>query len=181
MTAKTIMSSELVMVTSDLSVAAVLLEMSRHRVHNIPVVEPDGSFVGLISLRRLTHALLPTAAQVDAESYRMELGFLTEASDEYLKRLLKIGQRPVTALLEKKKKLRFCSPDTPIPRLLQLLYDNPTSLPVLVMEGDQKRLVGMVSNWDVLTKIAVKLLPESKSDQAREASAVESGTEIQDR
>ena len=38
----------------------------------------------------------------------------------------------------------------------ELLYDNPASLPVLVVQG--QHLEGMVSNWDVLTKIAVNLL-----------------------
>jgi len=178
MTAKTIMSSELVTVSSDVTVAEALMEMSRHQVHNIPVVEPDGTFVGLLSLRRLTHALLPTAARVEPESYRIELGFLADASDEYLKRLLEIGHRPVTELLEKKKKLRFCSPETPIPRLLQLLYENPTSLPVLVVGDDKKRIVGMVSNWDVLTKIAVRLLADPNSAQSEQSHGTGDDTDV---
>lgn len=158
MTAMTIMSSDLVTVTTEMSVAEALLKMSRHRVHNLPVVDADGCFAGLLSLRSLTHGLLPTAARIEEESFHLDIGFLTDQSDEYLTRLQEIGERPVSDLLEKKKKLRFCSPDTPIPRLLQLLSQNPTSLPVLVVEGKRKRVVGMVSNWDVLTKIAVKLL-----------------------
>jgi CBS domain-containing protein len=158
MTAKTIMSTDLVTVTTDVTVADALLKMSKHRVHNVPVVDADGSFVGLVSLRWLTHELLPTAARVDEESFHMDIGFLSDGSDEYLQRLREIGRRPVTALLEKKKKLRLCTPETPIPKLLQLLSENPTSLPVLVVEGKRKRVVGMVSNWDVLTKLAVNLL-----------------------
>lgn len=179
MTTETIMSSELVTVSEDATVADALLEMSKHRVHNIPVVGSDGAFVGLVSLRRLTHALLPTAVRVDEESFRMDLAFLTDASDEYLQRLLEIGRRPVAALLEKKKKLRFCSPETPIPRLLQLLYDNPTSLPVLVVEGNKKRLVGMVSNWDVLTKIAVRMLADPSNAAVASDSDDGDGTEKQ--
>lgn len=160
MTAKSIMSSDLVTVTTDVTVADALLEMSRHRVHNIPVVDKEGAFVGLLSLRRLTHEMLPTAARMGEESFHLDIGFLSDRSDAYVTRLRKIGKRPVSDLLEKKKKLRFCNPDTPMPRLLQLLTENPTSLPVLVVEGKKRRVVGMVSNWDVLTKIAVKLLSE---------------------
>ena len=158
MTAKSIMTDTLVTVGTDITIAEALLLMSRHRVHNLPVVDKDGGFVGLLSLRRLTHEMLPTAAHVDEANLHMDLGFLGDDSDEYLARLQEIGARPVSDLLEKKKKLRFCSPDTPMPRLLQLLSENPTSLPVLVVEGEQNRVVGMVSNWDVLTKIAVRLL-----------------------
>ncbi len=160
MTAKTIMNTDLVTVSTAETVADALLAMSRYRVHNIPVIDKKGAFVGLLSLRRLTHALLPTAARIGEGSLHLDLGFLGDQSDEYLQRLQAIGKRPVSDLLEKKKKLRFCSPDTPMPKLLQLLSENATSLPVVVVEGKKRRLVGMVSNWDVLTKIAAVLLTE---------------------
>jgi CBS-domain-containing membrane protein len=176
MTAKSIMSGELVTVGTDVTVGEALLMMSRHRVHNLPVVDQEGCFVGLLSLRRLTHELLPTAAHVDEAAFHMDLGFLGDDSDEYLVRLQEIGKRPVSDLLEKKKKLRFCEPDTPIPRLLQLLSENPTSLPVLVVEGKRRRVIGMVSNWDVLTKIAVRILaPQEAPDTATPPSAPKGG------
>jgi CBS domain-containing protein len=158
MTANAIMSTSVLTLKTDVTVAEALLAMSRHKVHNIPVVDEGGAFVGLFSLRRVTRELLPTAARVDAETFHMDIAFLTDRSDEYLQRLKDLGSRPVSDLLEKKKKLRFCSPETPIPRLLQLLSENPTSLPVLVVEGKKRRVVGMVSSWDVLSKIAVRLL-----------------------
>ncbi|MEA3275382.1 MAG: CBS domain-containing protein [Pseudomonadota bacterium] len=165
MTAKTIMSSDLVTVTSDVTVAEALLKMSKYQVHNIPVVDETDSFVGLFSLRRLAHELLPTAARLEAESFQMDIAFLSDQSDEFLQRLQEIGRKPVSELLEKKKKLRFCGPDTPIPRLLQLLSENPTSLPVVVVQGKRQKVVGMVSTWDVLTKIAVNLLPGVSGDE----------------
>lgn len=73
-------------------------------------------------------------------------------------RLRELGEQPVSRLLEKKKKIAFCTPETPIPELLRLLYENPTSLPVIVVTGKKKKLAGMVSNWDVLTKIAIDLV-----------------------
>ena len=170
MTAQTIMNADVVTVSTRETVADALLAMSRHRVHNIPVVDEEGAFVGLASLRRLTHELLPTAARVDPDALRFDIGFLGDQSDEYLQRLRDIGKRPVCDLLEKKKKLRFCSPSTPIPKLLQLLSENPTSLPVVVLEGKKRRVVGMVSYWDVLTKIAVTILTdESAPDTGKNA------------
>ena len=63
----------------------------------------------------------------------------------------KIAGKPVVNFLEKKKKLMFCTPDTAFPELLSLLDHSPdSSLPVLIVEGDERKVVGMVSPWDVL-------------------------------
>lgn len=175
MTAKNLMSSELVTLAPDVTVAEALLKMSDHHVHNIPVVDKDDAFVGLFSLRRLARELLPAAARMDAESFHMDLAFLSDDSDEVVKRLRKIGRKPVSALLERKKKLRFCGPDTPIPRMLQLLTENPTSLPVLVVQGKRQRVIGMVSTWDVLTKLAVKLIQDDPAAELASGEVQEPG------
>ena len=157
MSAEAIMSNDLFTLTPDVTVADALQAMCDHKVHNIPVVDRDGAFVGLFSLRRITHALLPMAAQVEEGGLNIDMSFVTDSSDAYLDRLVQIGHKPISEFLEKKKKLRFCEPNTPIPRILQLLSENPTSLPVVVVKGKQKKVVGMVSTWDVLTKIATGL------------------------
>lgn len=157
MTVKTIMSNELQTLTPDVTVGEAMLKMCEHKVHNLPVVDENGAFVGLFSLRRVTHALLPVAAQISDIRLDFDMSFLSDQSDNYLLRLRELGTRPVADLLEKKKKLRFCTPETPIPRLLQLLSENPTTLPVVVLEGKKKKVVGMVSTWDVLNKIAMSL------------------------
>jgi CBS domain-containing protein len=160
MTAEKIMSTDLLTLEPEVSVGEAMLIMCANKIHNIPVVDAKGAFVGLFSLRRITHALLPMAAQVEDGAAALDMGFVTDRADAYLERLRKLGEKPVADLLEKKKKLRFCTPDTPIPRLLQLLSENPTSLPVVVLDGEKRKVVGMVSSWDVLTKIALNLYAE---------------------
>ena len=68
--------------------------------------------------------------------------------------------------LEKKKKLLFCTPATAFPELLALLDESKdTSLPVIVVEGDTHKLVGMVSTWDVLEGIIMgRLINDNKND-----------------
>lgn len=166
MTAESIMSSEVYTISPELTVGEAVLIMARKKVHNLPVVDADGSFLGLFSLRRITRALMPMAAQIGEDVMDFEMAFIGDDSDDYLRRLKQIGDQPVSSLLEKKKKLRFCSPDTPIPHLLQLLTENPMSLPVLVLKGEQQRVVGMVSNWDVLTKIAISLYSHLEQEDA---------------
>lgn len=157
MTTQSIMTTEVVTMTPDETVARGLQLMCEHRIHSVPVVDERGAFVGLFSLRRITHALLPKAAQLDPK-FLLDLNFMPDDDDELHTRLQCIGRKPVSDLLEKKKKLRFCGPETPIPELLQLLHENPTSLPVLVVKGKDRILKGMVSNWDILTKLALVML-----------------------
>jgi CBS domain-containing protein len=165
MTTKSIMSSEVYTISPDVTVAEAVLIMAKNKVHNLPVVNEDGSFLGLFSLRRITRALMPMAAQVGEDIMDFQMAFIGDNCDDYLRRLKDVAEQPVSELLEKKKKLRFCTPDTPIPHLLQLLSENPMTLPVLVLNGDKQHVVGMVSNWDVLTKIALSLYDTPSTDE----------------
>ena len=166
MTVKSIMTANVVTLKPADTVADGLVLMCREGIHNIPVVDDNECFVGLFSLRRITSELLPKAARLGPKVLDFELNFMPDEPDELVRRLQKIGRQPVSELLEKRKKLRFCSPDTPIPEMLKLLSENPTSLPVLVVKGKEQKLQGMVSNWDVLTKLAVTLVTGKPQDEA---------------
>ena len=158
MTATTIMSTDVVTLKPDDTITTALQLMCKHAVHNLPVLDKNGAFLGLFSLRRLSRELLPKAAKLDESSLLMHINFMPDGTDDLLNRLNKLGHQPVSDLLEKTHKLRLCKPETTLPELLQLLFESPTSLPVVVVEGKKKKLVGMVSNWDVLTKLSVNLL-----------------------
>lgn len=162
MTAITIMSTDVVTLKPDDSITTALKLMCENSVHNIPVLDDDGTFLGLFSLRRLSRELLPKAAKLDESSLLMHINFMPDSTDKLLERLTQLGHKPVSDLLEKAGKLRLCNPDTSLPELLQLLFESPTSLPVVVVEGKKKKLAGMVSNWDVLTKLTVNLLGDKE-------------------
>ena len=162
MTITTIMSTDVVTIRPDDTITTALKLMCTHSVHNLPVLDKDNTFVGLFSLRRLSRELLPKAAKLDENSLLMHINFMSDSTDDVLKRLHKLGREPVSHLLEKSNKLRICNPNTSLPEILQLLFESPTSLPVVVVEGKKKKLVGMVSNWDVLTKLTVNLLGEKE-------------------
>ncbi|MBT8128011.1 MAG: CBS domain-containing protein [Gammaproteobacteria bacterium] len=171
MTAKNIMSNEVYSIPPELTVSEAVLIMAKNKVHNLPVVNQDGSFIGLFSLRRLTRALMPMAAQIGEDIMDFQMAFIGDDSDDYLRRLKKMGEQPVCELLEKKKKLRCCSPNTPIPHLLQLLSENPMTLPVLVLKEEKHQVVGMVSTWDVLTKIALSLYDNPTQEENVDATS----------
>lgn len=178
MTVANLMSTDVVVLKANDTITSALKLMCKHSVHNLPVLDHDGTFLGLFSLRRLSRELLPKAAKLDENSLLMHINFMPDSTDELLKRLSKLGHKPVSSLLEKSSKLRLCKPETSLPELLQLLFESPISLPVVVVEGKKKKLAGMVSNWDVLTKLSVNLLGDKSIDACTNAKTNKPKTSI---
>jgi len=154
LTAESIMTSALVTLGPDDTVADAISLMHSKEVRNLPVVDESGTFIGLFGLRRLSHLLLPKAA-LDLGAHSIsDLHFLPDEVVQNGDRWHEISEQPVKNFLEKKKKLLFCTPQTSFPEVLSLLDESKdTSLPVIVVEGDTQKVVGMVSCWDVLEGI----------------------------
>ncbi len=167
MTTKSIMTSGLFTLKPTDSVADALLLMHAKHVRNIPIVNMSGKFVGLFGLRRLSHLLLPKAALSLGKHSLSHLHFLPDEIMQMGDRWQEIAEQPVENFLEKKKKLLFCTPETAFPELLSLLDESKdTSLPVIVVEGDSQKLVGMVSTWDVLEGIIMgRLIDDRNRDE----------------
>lgn len=159
MTTENIMTSHVFTLRPTDTVADALHLMRREHVRNLPVVDGTGTFVGLFGVRRLSRLLLPQAA-LDLGRYSVsDLHFLPDETVQMTDRWQEIARKPVEDFLEKEKKLVFCTPDTAFPELLALLEESKdTSLPVIILEGDTRKLVGIVSAWDVLEGIIMKLL-----------------------
>jgi len=151
MTAKNIMTSRVITVHPADKVSDALLLMHKHHVRNLPVVDESGEFVGLFGVRRLGRLLLPKAASELGRYSLTDLSFMPENPGEMMEHMHEIARKPVADYLEKEKNLLFCKPDTPVPELLKLLEESKdTSLPVIVITHKGKKLVGLVSVWDVL-------------------------------
>jgi CBS-domain-containing membrane protein len=157
------MTSTLITLCADDTVADALSLMHSKGVRNLPVVDESGMFIGLFGLRRLSHLLLPKAA-LDLRAHSIsDLQFLPDEVVRNGDRWHEISEQPVKNFLEKKKKLLFCTPQTPFPELLTLLDESKdTSLPVIVIEGEARKVVGMVSSWDVLEGIIMGRLVDKK-------------------
>lgn len=170
MTTKSIMTSGLFTLKPSDTVAHAMSLMHEHHVRNLPVVDEAGSFIGLFGLRRLSHLLLPKAAMNLGKYSISSLHFLPDEVVQMEDRWHKIADQPVENFLEKKKKLLFCSPETSFPGLLALLDESQdTSLPVIVVKGKSKKLVGMVSTWDVLEGIIMgRLINHDDADKPAE-------------
>ena len=163
MTTESIMTSALFTLSPTDTVADALSLMQKKKVRNLPVVDTSGSFIGLFGLRRLSHLLLPKAA-LDLGAHSIsDLHFLPDEVVQNSHRWQEISEQPVANFLEKKNKLLFCTPQTAFPELLSLLdKSKDTSLPVIVIEGETRKVVGMVSSWDVLEAIVMGRLVNAK-------------------
>ena len=166
MTTENIMTSGLFTIKPSDTVAEAMAVMHAKHVRNLPVIDEKGVFIGLFGLRRLSHLLLPRAALDLGKHSLSELHFLPDEIMQMGDRWHEIADQPVANFLEKEKKLKFCSPQTAFPELLALLDDSKdSSLPVIIVEGDERKLVGMVSTWDVLEGIIMGRLSKQEQDK----------------
>jgi CBS-domain-containing membrane protein len=167
LTTESIMTSAPFTLSPTDTVAEALSLMHSKEVRNLPVVDDSGTFIGLFGLRRLSHLLLPKAA-LDLGAHSIsDLHFLPDEVVQNGDRWHEISEQPVKNFLEKKKKLLFCTPQTALPELLALLdQSKDSSLPVIVIEGETQKVVGMVSSWEVLQAIVMGRLTKAKDSAA---------------
>jgi CBS domain-containing protein len=167
MTTANIMTSRVIALQPGDKVVDALLTMHRHHVRNLPVVDDNGTFVGLFGIRRLSRLLLPKAAR-DLDRFSItDLSFLPDEIDQLAERWREVASRPVSEFLEKEKKLLFCEPDTSVPQLLELLEQSKdSSLPVIIVKGKSRELVGMVSAWDIMERFIMGFLAEKTTSKS---------------
>ena len=151
-----IMSTKIVKLGPTAKVSEGLRMMHDRHVRTLAVVNDDGQFIGLFGIRQVVHLLLPKAAQI--ENGLTDLSFMPEDLGNFYHRIKEVGNKPVADFLAKKEDLLICKPTTQLPELLELLHLSfNTSLPVVVVEGENNRLIGMVSGWDVLEKLVMNV------------------------
>ena len=166
MTTASIMTTRLFTIKPEDSVAEALQLMHREHVRNLPVVDESGDFVGLFGLRGLSRILLPIAASEFGRYSIADLRFLPDETLLVSDRWNEVADQPVLNFLEKRKKLKFCTPETRWPELLAMFDSNQgLSLPVIVVQGESSRLVGMISAWDVLNNIVMGCLLNGTSGE----------------
>ncbi|MET0103519.1 MAG: CBS domain-containing protein [Sedimenticola sp.] len=157
MSAELFMSSNPITLKSDAKVSEALQLMCNHRIHNIPIMDLEGRFIGLFGLRNLLRALLPKAATLSPALANLD--FLADSLEEVVECLEHVIDQPVEEYLVRDN-ITVCRADAPIMEVIRELYEAPASLPVVLVEGDDYRLVGMISNWDILSKLAKQLFKD---------------------
>jgi CBS domain-containing protein len=123
-----------------------------HRYRNIPVVDDQGSYVGVFGVGCLLRVILPKA--VVLEQGLSSAPFVTETLKDLRHRLADVEDRPVTMCMS--VDVTVVSPDTELVETLLILYRTGNSIPVV--EKRTGRLMGMISYFDVGEKVLAQEL-----------------------
>ncbi len=154
MSAELFMSPNPITLSANAKVSEALVLMCNHRIHNIPIMDDDGRFLGLFGLRNLLRALLPQAAILSPGLSNLD--FLADNLEAVIECLQHVVDQPAGDYLDRDNVI-ICQADAPIMEVIRKLYETPASLPVVLVEDDGMKLIGMISNWDILSKLAMEL------------------------
>jgi len=148
MTAKQFMNpNPVILRTSDTIAQGVAQIMAKQR-RDLPVVDEEGRFKGMLTVDCLLYLVLPKAVTM---KYGLDdMSFVHESLDNLRMRLKKYMDKPITLCL-KEKDIAVVHPDTPMLETLLILHRAKANLPVV--EKDTGRLVGTISYYSVGAKI----------------------------
>jgi len=148
MTAKLFMNSNPVIIRTSDTIAHGAKQIMAKQRRDLPVVDDEGRFQGMLTANCLLYLVLPKAATM--ERGLDALPFVQNSLDDLRERLKKYLDKPITLCL-KKKDVAVVHPDTPMLETLLILYHAKSNLPVV--EKNTGKLVGTISYYNVGAKI----------------------------
>lgn len=153
-TCQSVMTDQPVVIHRNDTIQKALQVLLQHKLLALPVVDDDGRFVGMFLRSQLVALLLPRIVQMESKipeiGRLLEVGFLTDTIEDTQSRFRTFADKPVGDYTQTDSpRVR---PDTPIINAVLLLYRTRTYLPVV--DEATGRLLGVVSTWDVLARIA---------------------------
>lgn len=119
--------------------------MLERKVRVLPVVDANGVYKGIFDFHDVWKMLLPKAAMLGMSSLT-DLSFVSDAQDILREKLAEAGERPVGEFLD--VPVAPVHPETPVKEAMLLFYQHDGDIPVV--EKKTKRLVGIVSPWEIL-------------------------------
>ena len=136
------------------SVAKAMRMLLDNRLLGLPVVDDSGRYLGMFLRSRLVALLLPNIVQLEERipeiGRLIEVGFMSDTLDDAHERFNRVANDPVGKYLTTDTPV--LRRDTPVMNAVLFLYRTRSYLPV-VDEGSGK-LIGVVSTWDILGRIA---------------------------
>ncbi|MCP4288245.1 MAG: CBS domain-containing protein [Gammaproteobacteria bacterium] len=148
MTAKQFMNPNPVIIRASDTIAHGAKQIMAKQRRDLPVVDDEGRFQGMLTANCLLYLVLPKAATM--ERGLDALPFVQNSLDDLRERLKKYLDKPITLCL-KKKDVAVVHPDTPMLETLLILYHAKSNLPVV--EKNTGKLVGTISYYNVGAKI----------------------------
>jgi CBS domain-containing protein len=131
--------------TDSVEQAAEKLIGQRHL--GIPVIDQAGRYVGMFGTDDLLSLVVPRVAI--AGHVAPNLRFVGDDPGALIERFRELKARPVGAVADRNAVV--LAPDTPQIEAFRILSRSRVSLPVV--DPDSRKLVGLVSYWDVMGAI----------------------------
>jgi CBS-domain-containing membrane protein len=147
MTANVIMDPKPTVLRPTDTVRTATQYIMHHRYRNLPVVDEEGRYLGVFGVNCLLRLMLPQA--VVMKEGLTTIPFIQETLSDLHRRLIEVEDNPISLCIN--EEVTVVEPDTPLLETLLVLYKTRTSVPVV--EKTTRRLVGMISYWDVTRKI----------------------------
>jgi len=113
------------------------------RFRNVPIVDDNGCYLGVFGVNCLLRLVLPQAALM--EHGLTDISFVSDTLKDLRLRLRESADKSVTICLS--DEATVIGPDTPLLETLLVLYHSRRSVPVV--DPTDRRLLGVVSYWDV--------------------------------
>lgn len=148
MTAQTIMNPNPVALRSMDTVGTAAQYMLAHHLRHLPVVDEEGRYLGIFGIFSLLQLTMPKAVMVNGGLE--DVSFLSGGLPELRGRLQEHADELVIDSL--RQDVPTVSPDTPLIETVLLLLRTRMALPVVIEETG--RLVGTISSWEALNRIA---------------------------
>ena len=119
----------------------------------LPVVDGQRRYLGLFAKSRLIGLMLPSIVALEDVLPKIaqmtDLAYLSDDIDDLRARFDALRDRPVSDFVD--REAPTLKPDSPIMEAVLLIFRTRNFVPVV--DPASRRLVGMVSTWNILAKL----------------------------
>lgn len=147
MIAANVMTREVVTLGAGSSMLDALRLIKKKEVRQIPVLDGEGRVKGVITPRKLFKGILPpyvTDGLLEDVKFAPELPMFVE-------NIKKLSAKGVEEVLERDFVAVF--PETSTMEIAALFYNPASHAEAVVVVGPDKKLLGIISPWDVFSRI----------------------------
>ncbi|MDT8281259.1 MAG: CBS domain-containing protein [Gammaproteobacteria bacterium] len=131
--------------TDTIGHAADIIMQSRYR--NLPVVDENFCYLGMFGVNCLLKQVIPEA--VFLSQALSNISFIHESFADLYQRFDSVKDNPVATCMH--QEIEPVAPDTSLSEVILQLYLTRSSIPVV--EPGSCKLLGMISYWDIGSKI----------------------------
>ncbi len=154
-TAEQLMNRHPVVLRDTDTIGTAAEQIMSHRFRSLPVVDQEGRFLGILGVSCMLRLVLPKAATL--KKGLTGLPYLSNSLEDLRDRLNGVIDQPVTVCLD--PDVPVVHPDTPMLETLLTLYRTKTALGVV--EEKTRRLLGVISYFDVGERIMAESAPKT--------------------